>query len=139
MLKALAAEGGPTTPAQLDRMLLAVERARYAAEALTRLIGRPARRYTARVAKLQRLLQDRRDQLLIQESLVGLSEKARRAGEDTFDYGRLHAHLDRVPAERDELGRTFDARLDDSVARVERRAARLLRAPAGPLGDRATI
>jgi hypothetical protein len=89
------------------------------------VIGRPARRYAARAAKVQALLQDRRDRVLLQDALVAPAKQAHRAGEDAFGYGWLHARLDQPGAgpgaEPDgRSGRRFAARWQ----RLNRRAAR---------------
>jgi len=79
----------------LDRMLTAVSRARYAAEAVAEVIGKPARRYASRAAKVQAILQDQHDVILLRSELIALAGRAHRDPDSAFSYGRLHAGLER--------------------------------------------
>jgi CHAD domain-containing protein len=69
----------------------AAKRVRYAAEASTPALGRPARTYSLAAKDLQTLLGDHHDCVELRAVLRRVADEARLAGEDTFTYGRLHA------------------------------------------------
>ncbi|WP_407344068.1 CHAD domain-containing protein [Pengzhenrongella phosphoraccumulans] len=77
----------------------AAKRVRYAAEASTPALGRPARSYALAAKDLQTLLGDHHDCVELRAVLLRVADEARLAGEDTFTYGRLHA-LVQARAER---------------------------------------
>jgi CHAD domain-containing protein len=68
----------------------AAKRARYAAEAAVRALGRTARRQIAQAKELQQLLGDHHDSVVARIVLLDLAQMARAAGEDTFTYGLMH-------------------------------------------------
>jgi CHAD domain-containing protein len=68
----------------------AAKRARYAAEAAVRALGRTARRQAAQAKELQQLLGDHHDSVVARIVLLDLAQLARAAGEDTFAYGLMH-------------------------------------------------
>jgi len=105
-----------SAPAGSDRGLLqhelrkAAKRSRYAAEAVTPVLGRPARRYAKKAATLQRVLGDHQDVVVLRARLVGLAGRAHLAAENAFSYGYMHAllepraHLDQAEVRTAWLG-----------------------------------
>jgi CHAD domain-containing protein len=101
----------------LDRLLTAVGRTRYTAEAVAVVIGKPARRYASQAAKLQAMLQDQHDVVRLRSELIALAGRAHRDPDTAFSYGRLHAGLER------QLGLDADAfadRWSGLITRAER-------------------
>jgi CHAD domain-containing protein len=74
------------------------KRARYAAEAVTPVVGTPAKRFAAAMEDLQETLGDHRDGVVTREVLRELGARGHLAGENGFTYGRLHA-LEQVRGE----------------------------------------
>ena len=85
-----------------DELLHAVrkdaKRARYAAEAVVPVFGRPARRYAKGIGELQESLGDFQDGVVTRAVLRELGGLGHVAGENGFTFGRLHA-LEQVRAE----------------------------------------
>ena len=69
----------------------AAKRLRYAAEAASPAVGRPARRYAQAVKDLQTLLGDHHDCVELRAMLGRVAGEAQLDGESAFTYGRLHA------------------------------------------------
>lgn len=91
----LAAAAEQATPDERELVLhdvrKAAKRARYAAEAVTAVGGRPARRFASMIAGVQQVLGDHQDTVVMRGELLILMTAAAAAGEPTFSYGRLHA------------------------------------------------
>jgi CHAD domain-containing protein len=91
----------------------AYKRARYAAEAIAPLAGKPARRLSKRLTALQDLLGAHQDAIATGELLREYGMRAYLDGENAFTYGLLHARqhdadqrrLDRVDGARRRAGR----------------------------------
>lgn len=80
---------GDLDPA-LHEVRKAAKRARYAAETTAGVFGAPARRFAKRMARLQDTLGAHQDSVVTRAVLLELAERAERAGEPAFSYGRLH-------------------------------------------------
>ncbi|MFF7854668.1 CHAD domain-containing protein [Streptomyces sp. NPDC007904] len=71
------------------------KRTRYAAEAATPALGRPADGLVRSMKSLQGLLGDHQDSVMARRTLRELSAVAHAAGENTFTYGVLYAREER--------------------------------------------
>ncbi|MGC2998223.1 CHAD domain-containing protein [Streptomyces sp. G35A] len=71
------------------------KRTRYAAEAATPALGRPAAGLARSMKSLQELLGDHQDSVMARRTLRELSAVAHAAGENTFTYGVLYAREER--------------------------------------------
>ncbi|MEU9251201.1 CYTH and CHAD domain-containing protein [Streptomyces sp. NPDC048270] len=98
---ALAMEPGGERDVALHEARKAAKRARYAAEAATPALGKPAKRLTKAVKKVQSLLGDHQDSVVAREALRGLGIQAAAAGEPSFTWGVLYAREESL-AERGE-------------------------------------
>jgi CHAD domain-containing protein len=113
MRTALAAPPGQDRDAALHQARKAAKRARYAAEAVTAVGGRDARRFAAQMKRLQTVLGDHQDTVIARQLERRLGMAAHQAGENAFSYGLLY--------ERDAC----DARLlQDLAAAIWRTASR---------------
>ncbi|WP_327283407.1 MULTISPECIES: CYTH and CHAD domain-containing protein [unclassified Streptomyces] len=79
----------------------AAKRARYAAEAATPKLGKPAKQLTKAAKSVQSLLGDHQDSVVARQALHGLGVQAAGAGESAFTWGVLYAHEEAL-AERNE-------------------------------------
>jgi CHAD domain-containing protein len=120
VLKAIwPAESAPT-PAEREllqhEVRKAAKRARYAAEAVLPLIGKPAKRYARAAAAVQEVLGDHQDVVVLRAALVSLAERAQMAGESAFSYGRLHARLERqAHLDQDEVRAAWSRLIEQAV------------------------
>ncbi len=112
----LAAADGATGPDRdplLHEARKAYKRARYAAEAVGPLAGKPARRLVKALTRLQDVLGAHQDAVVTGELLHELGERAQEQGEDASTYGVLRARqqdaaersLDDLPKARRKAGR----------------------------------
>ncbi|MET8766835.1 CYTH and CHAD domain-containing protein [Streptomyces sp. NPDC004658] len=84
------------------------KRARYAAEAATEALGRPARALTKDMKSLTTLLGDHQDSVMARRTLRELAAVAHAAGESTFTYGVLYGREEaRAAATEAELPRVW--------------------------------
>ncbi|MGA8210034.1 MAG: CHAD domain-containing protein, partial [Nocardioidaceae bacterium] len=104
-------------PAALHEARKAAKRARYAAEPLVAVVGRPARRYVKAVKRVQSALGDHHDAVVAQALLRDLADEAATAGENGFSYGELH----RRESEAQSAG---EQRFEDAWRRVSRKKRR---------------
>lgn len=74
----------------------AAKRARYAAEVLAPVHGRPARRSAKAAARIQSVLGDQHDTVVARALLRELGVRAHLDGENAFGYGLLHASEQRA-------------------------------------------
>lgn len=65
--------------------------ARYAAESVAEVFGKPAKRLAAAMEELQEVLGEHQDGVVTREVLRELGAGASRSGENGFTFGRLHA------------------------------------------------
>jgi CHAD domain-containing protein len=92
----------------------AYKQARYAAEALVPLAGKPARRLAKRISAVQDVLGTHQDSIVTGDLLRGYGVRAYLDGDNAFTYGLLHARqraagervLDRLPAVRRRAGKS---------------------------------
>jgi CHAD domain-containing protein len=92
--------------AALHEVRKSAKRARYAAEAVQPVFGRPAARFGSRMKALQTHLGELQDSVAAREVLRAMAARAFRDGESGFTYGRLHA---REQAKGDEAVARFPA------------------------------
>jgi CHAD domain-containing protein len=104
-------------PARLHAARRAYKRARYAAEALIPLAGKPARRLAKRLSALQDVLGAHQDATVTSTRLRDFGVRAHLDGDNAFTYGRLHAH-------HEHAGERHLAALDRAVKRANRRSVR---------------
>ncbi|UQI43698.1 CYTH and CHAD domain-containing protein [Streptomyces sp. HU2014] len=95
---ALATEPGPDRDTVLHDARKAAKRARYAAEAATPALGKPAKRFATRMKSVQTLLGDHQDSVMARGALREIAGRAHTAGESTFTLGLLHGHEERLSA-----------------------------------------
>jgi CHAD domain-containing protein len=79
------------TDPQLHEARKQFKRARYAAEALTAVAGKPAKQLAKRLTDLQDILGTHQDAMVTQALLLDLDNRARARREDGFTLGLLHA------------------------------------------------
>ncbi|MGW6705665.1 CYTH and CHAD domain-containing protein [Streptomyces sp. NPDC054956] len=107
---ALAMDPGHPRDLALHEARKAAKRARYAAEAATPALGKPARRLAKAVKAVQNLLGDHQDSVVAREALRGLAVQAAGAGESTFTWGLLYGHEEEISARRErELPKVWEA------------------------------
>jgi CHAD domain-containing protein len=87
---ALALPPGPERDAALHTARKAAKRARYAAEAARKVLGKPAKAHIARFTEVQQVLGEHQDSVLAREALLRIATQAHQAGEPSFSYGVLH-------------------------------------------------
>jgi CHAD domain-containing protein len=83
---------GPRQDAALHQARKAVRRARYAAEAVIPVAGRPAGEFARQMKRVQSLLGDHQDSVLAGQVARQLGMSAHLSGENGFSYGLLHEH-----------------------------------------------
>ena len=111
---AAVATSDPTERAAcLHEARKAAKRARYAAEPLVTLYGKPARRYVKAVKRVQSVLGEHHDSVVTRQELLRQADQAAADGDNAFTFGVLHA--------REEA---HAAAIEAHFARVWRRASR---------------
>ncbi|MEU3426717.1 CYTH and CHAD domain-containing protein [Streptomyces gardneri] len=88
--RALALDPGRDLDVALHEARKAAKRARYAADAATPTLGKPARKFAKRVKSVQSLLGEHQDGVVAREALRELADQAQTAGESAFTWGLLH-------------------------------------------------
>lgn len=83
---ALAATPGTAKDVALHEARKAAKRARYSAEAVRPVLGKPAKKHKARMKHLQQLLGEHQDGVLARQALERAAAQARAAGEDPAPY-----------------------------------------------------
>lgn len=78
----------------LHEVRIAAKRARYAAEAVRPVIGKPARAVANSMQAIQETLGDHQDAVVERQWLRDLGARAFLAGENSFTFGRLHGLAD---------------------------------------------
>jgi CHAD domain-containing protein len=103
--KATQGLDGQPDAAEQDQHLhdvrIAAKRARYAAEAVRPVIGKPAKAVADAMAAVQETLGDHQDAVVERQWLRDLGVRAFLAGENSFTFGRLHGLAD-ARAQHDE-------------------------------------
>ena len=80
----------------------ATKRVRYAAEALTRVYGKAAKKFVKAMKRVQSSLGDHHDAFVTQDRLRELGDDATRAGDNAFVFGTLHAREEDSMVEADD-------------------------------------
>ncbi|MET7618975.1 CYTH and CHAD domain-containing protein [Streptomyces sp. NPDC005408] len=87
----------------------AAKRARYAGEAATPALGKPAKRFAKRMKAVQTVLGDHQDSVVAREALRNLAIQAHAAGESAFTWGLLYGQEEAAAAQREaELPEVWD-------------------------------
>ncbi|NNJ05779.1 CYTH and CHAD domain-containing protein [Streptomyces sp. PKU-MA01144] len=79
----------------------AAKRARYAAEAVTPALGKPAKKLAKRMKAVQTVLGDHQDSVVARETLRDLAVQAHAAGESAFTWGLLFGSEQATAADRE--------------------------------------
>ncbi|MFF7711375.1 CHAD domain-containing protein [Streptomyces sp. NPDC007988] len=79
----------------------AAKRARYAAEAVTPALGKPAKRFAKRMKAVQTVLGDHQDSVVARDTLRDLAVQAHAAGESAFAWGLLFGREEAAAADRE--------------------------------------
>ncbi|UJB42003.1 CYTH and CHAD domain-containing protein [Streptomyces sp. A1-5] len=95
---ALDTPAGPARDEALHSARKAAKRTRYAAEAASPALGRPARAFVRRTKQVQQLLGDHQDSVVARAALRELATQARRAGESGFTFGLLYGREEALAA-----------------------------------------
>jgi len=86
------AEAASDRALRLHDVRKATKRARYAAESVVRVFGKPAVRLAVRMEKLQETLGEHQDSVVARQAIRELAIAAAGAGENGFTFGLLHAY-----------------------------------------------
>ncbi|MEV6332336.1 CYTH and CHAD domain-containing protein [Streptomyces sp. NPDC051909] len=87
---ALALDPGTERDLALHEARKAAKRARYAGEAATPTLGKPAKRLAKRMKRVQSCLGDHQDSVVARAALLDLAAQAHEAGESAFTWGVLY-------------------------------------------------
>jgi CHAD domain-containing protein len=90
MRRARHTPSGPARDAALHEARKSARRARYAAEAARPAAGKPARRFSRQMKKVQSVLGDHQDSVIARQAARDLGIGAHLAGENAFSYGLLY-------------------------------------------------
>jgi CHAD domain-containing protein len=90
MRTALGVTGGSERDRVLHEARKAAKRARYAAELVSPVVGRPARKSAQALKTMQSTLGDHHDAVIAADALRGLAIRAYGTGENSFTYGLLY-------------------------------------------------
>ena len=80
----------------------AAKRVRYAAETLTGVYGKPAKKFVKAMKRVQSRLGDHHDAFVTQERLRELGDEAAGTGDNAFVFGVLHSREERALIETDD-------------------------------------
>lgn len=98
---ALALPAGPDRDLAMHDARKAAKRARYAGEAATAALGRPAKWFAKRMKAVQTVLGDHQDSVVARDTLRDLAIQAHAAGESAFTWGLLYGREQRAAADRE--------------------------------------
>ncbi|MFD0419618.1 CHAD domain-containing protein [Streptomyces sp. NPDC127108] len=98
---ALALDPGTDRDLAMHEARKAAKRARYAGEAATPALGKPAAGFTKRMKAVQKVLGDHQDSVVAREALRDLAIQAHAAGETVFVWGLLYGREEAVAATRE--------------------------------------
>ncbi|MEW2389866.1 CYTH and CHAD domain-containing protein [Streptomyces venezuelae] len=87
---ALSLPPGQERDVALHEARKAAKRARYAGEAATPALGKPAKKFAKRMKSVQKVLGDHQDSVVAREALRALAIQAHLAGESAFTWGLLY-------------------------------------------------
>jgi CHAD domain-containing protein len=113
MRRALRRPRGPARETALHSARKAAKRARYAAEVLRPVSGKPANRFAKKMKKIQSVLGDHQDAVITRGTVRDLGVAAAMADENAFVYGVMH-----------ERERAEAAGLQRRAKRIWKRASR---------------
>ncbi|MFE5487214.1 CHAD domain-containing protein [Streptomyces sp. NPDC056527] len=99
--RALALPAGHDRDLAMHEARKAAKRARYAAEAATPTLGKPAKRFAKRMKSVQSVLGDHQDSVVAREALRTLAIQAHAAGESAFTWGLLYGQEEAAGADRE--------------------------------------
>ncbi|MEU6219903.1 CYTH and CHAD domain-containing protein [Streptomyces sp. NPDC047022] len=100
--QALDLPPGPDRDLAMHEARKKAKRTRYAAEAATPALGKPAESLVKSMKSLQSLLGDHQDSVMARGTLRELSAQAYAAGENTFTYGVLYGREEQRAASAEE-------------------------------------
>ncbi|KOG18766.1 CYTH and CHAD domain-containing protein [Streptomyces viridochromogenes] len=107
--QALELEPGTDRDVAIHEARKKTKRTRYAAEAATPALGKPAKALTKAMKSLQNLLGEHQDSVMARQTLRELSAVAHAAGESAFTYGLLYGREEqRAAAVEAELPGVWD-------------------------------
>lgn len=107
--QALELEPGTDRDVAIHEARKKTKRTRYAAEAATPALGKPAKSLTKTMKSLQNLLGEHQDSVMARQTLRELSAVAHAAGESAFTYGLLYGREEqRAAAVEAELPGVWD-------------------------------
>ncbi|MFB7217051.1 CHAD domain-containing protein [Streptomyces sp. NPDC056227] len=98
---ALDLPAGPNRDVAMHQARKAAKRARYAGEAATPALGKPAKKFAKRMKAVQTVLGDHQDSVVAREALRTLAAQAHAAGESAFTWGLLYGHEEATAAARE--------------------------------------
>ncbi|MFE7325508.1 CHAD domain-containing protein [Streptomyces sp. NPDC057565] len=98
---ALDLPAGPDRDVAMHQARKAAKRARYAGEAATPALGKPAKKFAKRMKAVQTVLGDHQDSVVAREALRTLAAQAHAAGESAFTWGLLYGHEEATAAARE--------------------------------------
>ncbi|MFD9885537.1 CHAD domain-containing protein [Streptomyces alboflavus] len=98
---ALALDPGTDRDLALHEARKAAKRARYAGEAATLALGKPAATFAKRMKAVQKVLGDHQDSVVAREALRDLAVQAHAAGESAFVWGLLYGREEAAAAARE--------------------------------------
>ncbi|MEV0320400.1 CYTH and CHAD domain-containing protein [Streptomyces sp. NPDC050658] len=98
---ALALPPGGERDLAMHEARKAAKRARYAGEAATPALGRPAKRFAKRMKAVQTVLGDHQDSVVARDALRNLAIQAHTAGETAFTWGLLYGQEESAAADRE--------------------------------------
>jgi CHAD domain-containing protein len=90
MRRARHTPSGSARDVALHQVRKSARRARYAAEVARPAIGKPARRFSRQMKKVQTVLGDHQDSVIARQAARDLGIGAHLAGENAFTYGLLY-------------------------------------------------
>lgn len=97
--RALALPAGHDRDVAMHEARKAAKRARYAAEAATPVLGKPAKRFVKRVKAVQKVLGEHQDGVVARKTLRDLGIQAHLAGESAFTWGLIYGQEEAGAAE----------------------------------------
>ncbi|MFE6164274.1 CHAD domain-containing protein [Streptomyces sp. NPDC056486] len=98
---ALALPPGEKRDVAMHEARKAAKRARYAGEAATPALGKPAKRFAKQMKAVQGVLGDHQDSVVARDALRTLAIQAHLAGETAFTWGLLYGQEEAAGADRE--------------------------------------
>ncbi|WP_409057686.1 CHAD domain-containing protein [Streptomyces sp. SYP-A7185] len=98
---ALALPPGEQRDVAMHEARKAAKRARYAGEAATPALGKPAKKFAKQMKAVQSVLGDHQDSVVARDALRTLAIQAHLAGETAFTWGLLYGQEEAAAADRE--------------------------------------